>query len=114
MSDDGNGEAIRDWHGRFLPGHHFHRPKGARNILGQEFIDDIYRDWIQNGPEVLRQVRETRPADYLKVVALIVSRCDDSVFTAVARDQEMVQLIEERRQAAVLEIAKLRETDNGN
>jgi hypothetical protein len=60
----------------------------------------------------IRAVREERPADYLKIVAMLVSKCDDSVFAGVTIDAEIEAVIEERRQAALLTIAKMREPDD--
>jgi hypothetical protein len=99
----------RDEKGRFVLGHPIHRQRGSRNLLGEAFLTDIYHDWLEHGMQAVRQVREDDPSSYLKVVALVVSKCDDSVFNAVARDHELVQLIEERRQAALLQIEKMRE-----
>jgi hypothetical protein len=61
-----------------LPG----RPKGARNKLAEAMIEDLYQDWKAHGIQAIREVRETRPADYFKI---------------------------ERRQRALLMIAKMRE-----
>jgi hypothetical protein len=57
--------------GRFLPGNtvgHGGRPKGSRNLLGQALVDDLYQDYLMHGPSVIKQVRETEPATYLKIV----------------------------------------------
>jgi hypothetical protein len=55
-----------------LPG----RPKGSRNKLAEPMIDDLYRDWKAHGIQAIRETRETRPADYLRIVAMIISKCD--------------------------------------
>lgn len=62
--------------GRFLPGNSGGggRPKGARNKLGEAFIEDMLADWEANGPAAIREVRETKPDAYLKVVASILPR----------------------------------------
>ncbi len=87
-----------------LPG----RPKGARNKLAEVMIDDLYRDWKEHGIEAIREVRETRPADYLKIVAMVVSKCVDLSMDDEMRDAAVLQFIEERRQKAALQIAKMR------
>jgi hypothetical protein len=92
----------RDEKGRFVVGSSVHRQQGSRNKLGEAFITDIYHDWLEHGMQALRQVREHDPSAYLKVVAYITSKCADSVFDVMSRDQELLQLIEERRQAALL------------
>ena len=50
------------------------RPKGSRNKISEAFLADLYEDWEGNGVEVIRQVREERPADYLKVVASVLPK----------------------------------------
>ena len=50
------------------------RPKGSRNKLGEAFLEDMLADWEANGPAAIREVRETKPDAYLKVVASILPR----------------------------------------
>jgi hypothetical protein len=50
------------------------RPKGARNKLGEQFLEDLYADWQANGVETLQRVREEKPDQYLKVVASILPK----------------------------------------
>ena len=50
------------------------RPKGSRNKLSEEFVNELYADWCQHGSEVLKTVRETRPEVYVKVVASLLPR----------------------------------------
>lgn len=50
------------------------RPKGARNKLGEAFLEDMLADWEANGPAAIREVRENKPDAYLKVVASILPR----------------------------------------
>lgn len=62
--------------GRFLPGNNggAGRPKGARNKLGEAFIEDMLADWEANGPAAIVQVRTEKPDAYLKVVASILPK----------------------------------------
>lgn len=61
--------------GRFLTGNiGGGRPKGARSKLGEAFIEDMLADWEANGPAAIREVRETKPDAYLKVVASILPK----------------------------------------
>jgi hypothetical protein len=96
---------------RFLPGNSGlpGRPKGARNKLAEAMIDDLYRDWKEHGIQAIRECRETRPADYLKIVAMIVSKAEDLSLDSEMRDAAVEQLIEERREQALAMIAKMRE-----
>ncbi|MGN6772634.1 MAG: hypothetical protein ACTHJQ_22710 [Rhizobiaceae bacterium] len=50
------------------------RPKGSRNKLGEAFLEDMLADWEANGPAAIREVRETKPDAYLKVVASILPK----------------------------------------
>lgn len=50
------------------------RPKGSRNKLGEQFIEDLYADWQAHGTETLVKVREEKPDQYLKVVASILPK----------------------------------------
>jgi hypothetical protein len=52
-----------------------------------------------------------RPVEYLKVVAVIVSKCTDLSLSDDMRDAALEEIIEERRQAALLQIEKMREED---
>jgi hypothetical protein len=88
-----------------LPG----RPKGARNKLAEAMIDDLYRDWKEHGIQAIRETRETRPADYLKIVAMIISKCEDLSLDSEMRDAGVEAYIEERRQKALQMIAKMDE-----
>jgi hypothetical protein len=104
----------RDSNGRFIPGNPGlpGRPKGSRNMLADAMIDDLYRDWQEHGAEAIRAVRESRPADYLKIVAMIVSKCEDLSLDSEMRDAAVEQFIEERRQQALAMIAKMDEADD--
>lgn len=71
MPDDNEDGLLKDNEtGRFLPGNiGGGRPKGSRNKLGEAFLSDIYADWKEHGVAAIKEVRETKPDAYLKVVA---------------------------------------------
>jgi hypothetical protein len=50
------------------------RPKGSRNKLGEQFLEDLYSDWQSHGIAALVRVREEKPDQYLKVVASILPK----------------------------------------
>jgi len=65
----------QDEKGRFLTGNSGGgRPKGARNKLGEAFLQDILSDWQANGVAAIQRVRDERPHEYLKVVASILPK----------------------------------------
>jgi hypothetical protein len=50
------------------------RPKGSRNKLGEDFIAAMQADFAEHGAATIKQVREEKPADYIKVVAGILPK----------------------------------------
>lgn len=62
--------------GQFLPGHTGMggRPKGSRNKLGEAFITALQEDFEEHGTAAIVEVRETKPADYLKVIASLMPK----------------------------------------
>lgn len=68
-------EEKRDEGGRFIvppksPG----RPKGARNKLGEAFLEALYADFKDHGVAAIQVVRAEKPDQYLKVVASILPK----------------------------------------
>ena len=64
-------------HWLFKPGHNAPgpgRPKGSRNKLGEAFIDALHKDFQEHGPVVIERVRQEKPEQYLKVIAMIVPK----------------------------------------
>ena len=66
----------RDRKGRFQTGNIGGpgRPRGSRNLLGEDFMAAVHRDWTQHGEAVLAKVRTDNPGGYLRVVASLVPR----------------------------------------
>lgn len=63
-------EVKRDEAGRFItppksPG----RPIGARNKLGEAFLDALQKDFDAHGVEAIIATRETKPDVYVRVIA---------------------------------------------
>lgn len=50
------------------------RPKGARNKLGEAFLEAMHADFEQNGVEAIERVRAEKPDQYLKVIASILPK----------------------------------------
>lgn len=68
-------EVKRDEAGRFVvppvsPG----RPKGSRNKLGEAFIEALKDDFEAHGKAAIVEVRETKPDQYLKVIASLMPK----------------------------------------
>lgn len=50
------------------------RPKGARNKLGEAFLESLYKDFQAHGISTIVLARESDPVAYLKVVAGLLPR----------------------------------------
>lgn len=82
------------------------RPKGARNKLGEAFLQDMLADWEVHGVDTIQKVRLEKPDVYLKTVASIlpqqlnvkVSEWDDLT------DEQLDQRIASLARALELEI----------
>jgi hypothetical protein len=48
--------------------------RGSRNKLSEEVICALLRDFRQHGQKAVARVRQTQPAAYLKILALLVPR----------------------------------------
>jgi hypothetical protein len=56
---------------RFKPGNPG-RPKGARNKLGEAFIQALHDSFNEHGPKTIETVRTEKPDQYLKVIASLI------------------------------------------
>lgn len=76
MSDDEERLApAKDEKGRFVTGNiGGGRPKGSRNKLGEAFLDDMFADWQEHGKAAIAAVRQDKPEQYVKVVAMILPK----------------------------------------
>ena len=73
--------------GRFLTGNSGGgRPKGSRNKLGQQFINDLYDEWQKSGPQVLKTVAETDPVALMRCVASILPKEIDATLSVIDAD----------------------------
>jgi hypothetical protein len=69
--------------GRFVSGNNGGgRPKGSRNKLTTEFLDDLYAKWQQHGPDVLERVIRDDPAAFMRTVAQILPKEIDASVNA--------------------------------
>jgi hypothetical protein len=67
----------RDTKGRFLQGNTGNvggRPKGARNRLGEAFLEDLRDSWNEVGAVALMRCAEEDPAAYCRIVAGLLPR----------------------------------------
>jgi hypothetical protein len=50
------------------------RPKGARNKLGEAFLEAMHDDFEKHGAAAIVKVRDEKPDQYLKVIASILPK----------------------------------------
>ena len=50
------------------------RPKGARNKLGEAFIQALHDSFEEHGAETIETVRTEKPDQYLKVIASLLPK----------------------------------------
>ena len=50
------------------------RPKGARNKLGEAFLDDMLSAWEAKGKDAIERVIKDRPHEFIKAVAGILPK----------------------------------------
>jgi len=77
------------------------RPKGARNRLGEAFVQALANDFDQHGVKAIETVRKERPHEYLKVVASLLPKqveIKEGAFDGIS-DDELSALISATRSA---------------
>jgi hypothetical protein len=77
------------------------RPKGARNRLGEDFLEALQADFAEHGKATIEKVRNNYPQAYLKVIASIVPReisADDNALSTIGDDvlDAMIELLRDR------------------
>jgi hypothetical protein len=73
------------------------RLRGSRNKLSEEVICALLRDFREHGQKAIAKVRQTQPAAYLKVLALLVPRehkVEHSNVIKSLSDEELESMIE--------------------
>ncbi len=50
------------------------RPKGSRHKLGEAFLEALHADFEKHGVAAVEKVRETKPDQYLKVIASLLPK----------------------------------------
>ena len=99
----GKTQEPRDEKGRFLPGNSGFggRPLGSRNKFSQQFIDDVYQVWQQEGIEGLRNAARRSPARFIAVAASLVPkhfRFEHEHKLSALSDEELLQQLLEVEQ----------------
>lgn len=81
------------------------RPKGARQKLGVQFLEDLQEAWATKGKEVIEQVIQDRPQDFLRVVASLLPK-ELHVKSDVQEltDDELNRMLDALRSASLAQI----------
>lgn len=69
------------------------RPRGARQKLAENFLKELADDFEKHGASAIVEVRETKPDQYLKVIASILPR-------EIEVGENMASALKESRDAA--------------
>lgn len=90
----------QDDKGRFISGNiGGGRPKGARNKLGEAFIEALNDDFQEHGVAAIQVVRAEKPDQYLKVIASLLPK-DHNININNADDLSDAELAERIRALA--------------
>ncbi len=89
--------ADRDEKGRFVTGNSGGpgKPQGARNKLGEQFVQALQQDFEKHGQAAIEAVRYERPQDYIKVIASLLPK--EMVIRSELEDMTEDQLLERIR-----------------
>ncbi len=69
------------------------RPKGAKHKLGEDFLAALQADFSQHGVAAIAEVRESKPHEYLKVVASILPKDIDLNVTGADAFQRLWEMV---------------------
>lgn len=87
------------------------RPKGAKPKLAAMFWNDLYAVWKAKGMGILERMSDEDPVNFAKIAAMLVGKCEEARDDRDEHDAAVAKFIEERRQKALVQIAKMREPD---
>ena len=81
----------RDSKGRFVKGNTASKgkPKGSRNALSRAFVESLYADWLEHGDDILRAVRKNSPAQYARILAMLVPKDIDVHHTHTGKVEQV-------------------------
>lgn len=108
MSDEPEATGGQQVGNRFKPGQSGNpagRPKGARNKLGELFLEALHNDFAKHGVEAIEKTREEKPDQYLKVVA--------SLLPKEFKIETVSELTDEQLDARIRQLASLIEIGVG-
>lgn len=72
------------------------RPKGARQRLGEDFVQALQKDFAEHGVQALMRMRDKSPGDYLRMIASILPKqieVKEGAFDGVS-DEQLAELVD--------------------
>ena len=91
------------------------RPKGARNKLSEDFLEDLAKDWKENGAAAIKDMRAVDPSGYVKVVAgLLPKQVEINETLDVIGDAELIDVVAALRAAIATEQARSGNREKGS
>lgn len=94
------------------------RPKGARNKLTEVLMRTVVEDFVKHGAEALKNLRESDPATYFKLMVAILPKsvieqyeAAPSVDYADLSQEEIIELVEDSKRRQFVEKALITVTE---
>jgi hypothetical protein len=66
--------ALRDAHGRYLKGWAGGPGRPPRDLLREAYVDDLFVVWKRHGRQVIRQLAEEHPGQFLRLMVDMVRK----------------------------------------
>ena len=84
------------------------RQKGSRNKLSQDFIDDAYAEWQENGKAALRHMSTKDPSKFVQMISALIPQ-----HFKVEHEHPLTLLTEEQIEERIIELSAVLGLGNG-
>ena len=79
------------------------RPKGARNLIADQFIADLHTEWQAHGADTLSKARKADPVAFIKIVAGLLPKDINLNVSAAERFGQIIEHIEQQANSGGLD-----------